>query len=149
MNIADIAAIVNGAGGSGGAGGGSGGYDIILDCGDDFYAAVSNFTVKWDFAKIKQKVLNGEIVTGYAFRHYNYDEAVDGDTCFEIYPLTNIYIYSGHDDGSLLFRAAQPTGWDSSSNTVYVNFAELRVYFDSETGEWRSSTYFGQQKPIV
>lgn len=73
MNIADIAAIVNGAGGGGGnAGGGGGGYDFVIA--NDVTTSSGIYSLaSGDFDKVAAKLQNHELVTGCMF---NFDSNV-------------------------------------------------------------------------
>lgn len=70
MNIADIAAIVNAGGGGAG-----GGYDFIIK--DDVTTSTGVLSLdKGDFEAVKAKILNHEMVTGYAWAFSSNDTII-------------------------------------------------------------------------
>lgn len=67
-------------------------YDIVIES-TAVDTTLSHYTpIKYDYDSIHQKVLNGELVTGILFYHWNYDESVDGDTDVVLCSLVKISI---------------------------------------------------------
>ena len=125
-----------------GAASGGDGYDIIVDCGSSLTETVSNYTVSWDYASVKAKVLAGELVTGIAFLHYNYDDLIDGDTNIEPIPLVIINIYSSA--AAMIFSLAWPTS--SSSNTsVELALKKLQLAFSPSDGTLTDASYIAKR----
>ena len=82
MNIADIAAIVNGSNGGGGGEGAGGGYDFIIK--DDVTTTAGVLSLdKGDFEAVKAKILNNEMVTGYAWSFSSNDTIISQLWYFE------------------------------------------------------------------
>ena len=83
MNIADIAAIVNAGGGGGGGGQPSGGgYDFIIKNDATTSAGVLSLD-KGDFEAVKAKILNDEMVTGYAWSFNSNDTIISQPWFFD------------------------------------------------------------------
>ena len=99
MNIADIAAIVNGAGGGGGAGGSA--YDFVLN-----RDAVENTwsLIEGEFSVVKNKIENLQPVTGF-LAQYDTDELVTGQYA--------IYYAAYIDDNDIVIDAFTILGLES------------------------------------
>ena len=105
------------------------GHDIIVEITGNLNDPGS-YTVHWDYPQVLSKVREGRLVTGMAYRHYNYDEAVDGDTDSHPIPMTDISIFS--NGGTMVFGVIIPNGVSAMSLHGYAIMFE--IYFDSETG---------------
>lgn len=115
-----------------GSGGGGGGYDIVVEINTAGISPdLSAYTVNWDYPAVREKVLAGELVTGIAYCHFNYDEQVDGDTSISPIPMFMLNIFS--DGGSMTFKKATV---DGSTNTTSAAFfvRNFELSFDLSTG---------------
>ena len=126
MNVAETAAIVNGMSNSGGGGAE---YDIIVSFEGDTPSSPSDITlVKWDYENIYKKLRAGELITGYAYRSYQYSlDVTDGNDNILIYPLTSLYITT--NDGGATFSNVVVAG--ISGTSVAVNCYRLSIGFDT------------------
>ena len=121
------------------AGGGS--YDIVVDCGNILSNDVSDYTVSWDYESVKAKVLAGELVTGVAFLHYNYDGLVDGDTDINSIPLVFVSIYSG--EAYMTFGLTLPLS-SGSNTTAQLRLLKLTLDFEPSDGTLNSASFISK-----
>lgn len=114
----------------------SGGYDIIIST-SNLSDVVSDYTIKTcDWNKVKAKVLAGDPISGFLYDHFNYDEAVDGDTNSDIFPLVSLEINS--DGAYATFESIRLRG-SSSSTQLSLKIFKVFIYFDLQTGEISSA----------
>lgn len=107
------------------------GYDIVIGA-DEHVDNVSHYTpIKYDWETIKRKVLAGEPVTGFIYTHWNYDDAVQGDTNGDIIPLDDVEIMSG--SARLVFSRAKVLS-KSGTSGVMLFLDCVRFNLDMTTG---------------
>lgn len=121
MNIADIAAIVNGAGGGGGGGGTTdpyAGYDLVFST--DYDISLGDWEViKGDFEAVKAKLIAGEPVHGIAYYLSDYTQTtIECPVYLLRYDNTydNIYIllhnFNGNTDPAIVWLNDGRVIWD-------------------------------------
>lgn len=128
MNIADIAAIVNGAGG-GGAGGGGGGYDLVIRS-DKFIAdgiTDDDLTlVKGSYAECAAKIQAGEPISAQVYSI----ETSDGVTTFNIYSVFAIIADIGyHNDIAICTSSTNPPA------VTVKTIGDVNITIDGAIGE--------------
>ena len=100
-------------------------YDIVIGA-IEINNTLSNYTaIKYNYDDIHQKVLDGELVTGVLYCHWNYDEAVDGDT--NIDPLSLGFVHITSNAAFLVF-------WGYNGNFK----KKVTLNIDIDTGEFQS-----------